>query len=129
MNKRFLKNFVVILTMFLCMTVLCACGGTMRINYDVTGNDSLATSTINNINSDPTRYKNKTLKVWGKFKGTSGYYTLNENNTCCRWTFEVKMDDGVQAPKSGANVTVAGTCIVSKQNGRTSWYLLVSEIN
>ena len=73
--------------------------------------------------------KTKHSKCGGKFKGSSGYYTLNENNTCCRWQFEVRMDSGVSTPKSGANVTVAGKCVVNKVNGITRWYLLVSEIN
>ena len=128
MKTKLFKNFLVLLVLVISLTCLTACGE-MKINYNLVGNDTFANSTITNINNDPARYKDKTLKVWGKFKGSSGYYTLNENNTCCRWQFEVRMDSGVSTPKSGANVTVAGKCVVNKVNGITGWYLLVSEIN
>lgn len=125
--KKINKYLLSILLLVVCLTFV-ACGGSTRVNYDLTTSDTYATSTIENINNDPYKFKNKTLKVWGKFKGNKSYYKLEENNSCCRWQFEVKLDN-VSAPASGTNVTVVGKCVVTKVNGSTKWYLAVTDIN
>ena len=129
MTKRLKNYFVMALFLIVGLTFFSACSSSStRINYDLTASDTYATSMVQNIQNDPYKYSGKTLKVWGKFKGSSSYYTLNENASCCRWSFEVKLD-GVTAPDSGDNVTVVGKCIVEKTNGTTSWYLKVNEID
>lgn len=126
--RKIWKNCVLFVAIVLICITITACGGSTRINYDLTASDTYATSTIQNIEKDPYKYSGKTIKVRGKLNGSSSYYTLNENASCCNWAFEVKMDN-VIPPKSGTNVTITGKCVVEKINGRTSWYVNVSKIN
>ncbi len=104
---------------------LTACGG-VNVKYDLTTSDTMATTIISQIENDPYKYKGKTIKVRGKLQGDSSYYTLNENATCCNWSFEVKMDKVTAKP--GKNITIIGKCVVEKINGYTSWYVDVLEL-
>ena len=126
--RKFWKKCVLFVVIMLICTMFTACSSSARINYDLTTSDTYATSTIQNIERDPYKYNGKTIKVWGKLKGSSSYYTLNENATCCNWSFELRMGD-MSVPKSGTNITITGKCVVEKINGRTSWDVNVSEIN
>lgn len=106
---------------------LCACSGNAKVDLDLTKSSTIASSTVTNICNDPNSYKNKVIKVRGKLSGSESYYSLTEIEGCCNWIFEVKFNQ-VDVPKKG-NTVVTGKCVVKKVNGKTSWYLDVTQVN
>lgn len=127
MRKFFRNCFCAIALLIICMSFT-ACGGSVNVKYDLTTSDTMATTVINKIESNPYSYKGQTIKVRGKLKGNSSYYTLNENATCCNWSFEVKMDKVSESFKTNSNITIVGKCVVEKTDGHTSWYVDVLEL-
>ncbi len=124
-----MKKICMLLVMILLCITLSACGSKMNVEMDLTKNDTLASSTVTNINANPLKYKGYTLKVRAKFKNANDYYTLNEIAECCNWSFEVKLDDGLKNPKNNKNVVASGTIITTKKSGKTTWYMLINELD
>lgn len=131
--KKILKCFLLVFVcLFMCLiTTACSSDASItKINLDlVSGGDDFARVTIGKIDNAPSSYNGKTIKVRGKFQGSSSYYYLQENNTCCNWTFEIKFDEDLKIPSTGTNITITGHCRSekSKSTGKTSWWVDVSE--
>ena len=116
--------------MFVSIFILTACGS-INIDYDLsTSGNTITYSTVTNMKKSPKNYINKTFKIRGKVKsnGSSYHYLFGtDTENCCNWELEVRTEnDEIEYPTSSKNVIAVGTYKSSKINGRTSYYLEIS---
>jgi len=124
--KIFLSSLIIVLSLFM----LTGCG-TANVDYDlVAGGNSITYSTVENMKGTPRNYVNKTFKIRGKLmsNGNSYHYMTGYDSTnCCMWTLEVRAGSEVEYPDSSQNIVAIGTYKSAKTNGRTSYFLEISE--
>ena len=126
-----LKIFISSIILFVSIFLLTACGS-MNIDYDLSKSGNTITySTVINMKKTPKNYINKTFKIRGKVKnnGKSYHYLFGTDaENCCNWELEVRTQNAeIEYPSSSKNVIAVGTYKSSKVNGRTSYYLEISD--
>ena len=123
-----LKVFVSALVILVSIFLLTGCGSA-SIDIDcVAGGNTFTYTTVENMKGSPRDYLNKTLKIRGKLKsnGSSYHYmTGYDSSNCCSWQLEVRAND-VAYPETTKNIVAIGTYKSAKTNGRTSYYLEIS---
>lgn len=124
--KIILSSLIIVLSIFM----LTGCG-TANVDYDlVAGGNSMTYTTVENMKGTPRNYINKTFKIRGKLMSngnTYHYMTGYDASNCCTWSLEVRAGSDVKYPSSSKNVVATGTYKSVKVNGRTSYYLEVTE--
>ena len=126
-----LKIFVTAIIMFVSIFCLTACGAA-NVDYDLSSSgNTLTYSTVINMKKTPKNYLNKTFKIRGKVRsnGQSYHYLYGTDpEACCNWDLEIKTEsDDVKYPTSTKNVIAVGTYKAVRVNGRTSYYLEVTD--
>ena len=123
-----LKIFVSAIIIFVSIFLITGCGAA-NIDYDlVAGGNTITYSTVENMKDTPRNYVNKTFKIRGKLKsnGSSYHYmTGYDASSCCTWTLEVRTD--MEYPDTTKNVVAVGTYKSAKTNGKTSYYLEITQ--
>lgn len=129
---KFWKKIFAILSLCIVSIGLTACGGSANIDYDLASKgDTFTYTTVTNMQSSPSSYLNKTIKIRGKHKSNgSTYHYLSgyDSTNCCNWSMEIRInDDSLEFPETNKNVVVVGDYKSKKVNGKTSYYLEVIE--
>ena len=124
--RVFLSAIMIVLT----LGVLTGCGEG-NVDYDlVASGNTITYSTVENMKESPRNFVNKTFKIRGKLKSNGGSYHYlfgYDSTNCCEWTLEVRTVDDVEYPETTKNVVATGIYKSAKTNGRTSYYLEISE--
>lgn len=100
--------------MFICGVTgadFCYNTGLLSIDYDLTKmSKTVVNAQINNINSSPSSYVNKTIKITGSYVG--GAYPMvsvgYDAKGCCQVGLEFVLANG-NYPTEGSQITVTGT--------------------
>ena len=123
-----LKVLVSALIIFVSIFLITGCGAA-NVDYDlVAGGNTITYSTVENMKGTPRNYINKTFKIRGKLKsnGRSYHYMTGYDSTsCCSWSLEVRTD--MEYPDTTQNIVAIGTYKSAKTNGKTSYYLEISQ--
>ena len=118
------------LLIVLCMLVFTGCNSG-SIDYDLaSGGNQVTYTTVMNMEKNPKEYLNKSFKIKGKIRsnGSSYYYMTGTYDSCCVWDIEVRTaSDNLELTTTSKNITAIGTYKSSKVNGRTGYYLEISE--
>lgn len=128
------KNLNILICFCICFMTLffCSSCGQGSIDYDlVASGNTVQYSTIINMQNTPSKYINKTFKIRGRV-GSNGsayhYMTGTDATNCCNWSIEIRVvDSSISYPNTTNNVIALGTYKSSKVNGRTSYYIQVSD--
>ena len=124
--KKFLSAILIVLGLM----IFTGCG-TGNIDYDLASAGNQVTyTTVTNMEKNPKEYLNKSFRIKGKIKsnGKTYFYMTGTYDSCCVWNIEVRASsDDVAITTSSKNVTAIGTYKSSKVNGRTGYYLEISE--
>ena len=118
------------LLIVLCLLVFTGCNSG-SIDYDLaSGGNQVTYTTVMNMEKNPKEYLNKSFKIKGKIRsnGSSYYYMTGTYDSCCVWDIEVRTaSDNLELTTTSKNITAIGTYKSSKVNGRTGYYLEISE--
>ena len=120
---------IVFILVILLFTTGC---GSVSVDYDlVTCGDAVTYTTVTKMQSMPSNYKNKTFRIKGEFKnsGSSYHYLMGyDSSNCCTWNLEVKASDGVDFPSKSKSVVAIGKYKSEVIDGKSRWYLEVTEL-
>ena len=105
--------------------------GAANVDYDlVAGGNTITYSTVENMKGTPRTYINKTFKIRGKLMNngsTYHYMTGYDSTNCCSWSLEVRTSGDLEYPNTDKNIVAIGTYKSAKTNGRTSYFLEITE--
>ena len=122
--KILVSAIVIVISIFL----ITGCG-VASIDYDcVAGGNTFTYTTVENMKDSPRNYINKTFKIRGKIKsnGSSYHYISGyDASNCCSWSLEVRANN-IEFPETTKNVVAVGTYKSEKTNGKTSYFLEIS---
>ena len=122
--KVIISSLIIVLSIFM----ITGCGAA-NVDYDlVSGGNTITYSTVENMKGSPRTYVNKTFKIRGKVKsnGNSYHYMTGYDSTnCCSWQLEVRSE--LEYPDTTQNVVAVGTYKSAKTNGKTSYYLEITQ--
>ena len=131
MKKSVLKFFS-ILSLVVVSLICSACGGSVSIDYDLVSRGNTFTQiTVADMQSSPSDYIGKTIKIRGKHNSsgdTYHYISGYDDTNCCSWSMEIRLkDDTMTFPDTNKNIIVIGNYKSKKVNSRTSYFLEVVE--
>lgn len=139
--KRFfkgLKTFLLVLCVSFLSFNLVACGDgkDKTAYYDITGmSETIATSTVNDMNKNPKDYLNAKVKIKGDYGvnevGGNTYHIIqlyDSTNCCYVANIEFTLAQGYKYPKEGKLITIEGTLTTYKENGKTYANISSAEI-
>lgn len=136
--KSILKILVLILSVGLISFNLVACGegGNKKSYYDITEmSETIATSTINDMNKNPKNYLNAKVKISGVYDvnefGGNTYHIIqlyDSTNCCAIANIEFTLAQGYKYPKVGRTITIEGTLSTYDENGKTFTNISSSEL-
>ena len=128
-----IKYYVSIFVLIVISCFFSACG-TANIDYDLSASgNTLTYSTVTNMKKNPKNYINKTFKIRGKIRSNGSKYHYifgTDPENCCNWDLEIRAESNdFEYPSSSKNVIAVGVYKSSKINGKTSYYLQVSDFD
>lgn len=128
------KNIFAIALLCLMMCVLTACGGTnVKVNYDLTLQDSVAYSVGAKLNTGDyqSQYRGKVFKLKGKIKSSGDdYHEIVTNDGCCQFTMEVRLDNDSydwNDIKMNKSYTIVATYTLYKTSGKSKFYFAINK--
>lgn len=107
-----LKRLLMLVVVGLSMTMLTACGDVV-VKYDLASDGARITyATVENMQTSPQKYVNKTFRIKGKIDSSSEelYLWGWDDSGCCKWTLQLCTDNtDINLSKKKSSVTILGT--------------------